>query len=159
NGYTEPGGSFAGVEYASFSRTDMYNGTGLNGALGWHSSSTDLFTMIPAHIAAPYGSLPSSGIPEYIVSESTSFYAWEVRKFTAGTNCGSGGSLSSGTLIGQSSFSSSTGNLVTQPSPATSSNNLDSLINRLMQKVQYRKVGSAESLWVVHNVYNNSTVR
>ena len=37
------------------------------------------------------------------------------------------------------------------PQPNTT-NTLDKLDDRLMQKVQYRKVGAAESLWVVHTV-------
>jgi hypothetical protein len=44
--------------------------------------------------------------------------------------------------------------LINVPQPNTS-NKLDNLEDRLMQKVQYRKVGAAESLWVVHNVQNS----
>lgn len=36
------------------------------------------------------------------------------------------------------------------PQPGTT-NKLDSLGDRMMQKVQYRKIGAAESLWVVHS--------
>jgi hypothetical protein len=41
------------------------------------------------------------------------------------------------------------GNIVPQPN---TSNKLDSIIDRLMQKVQYRRVGGNESVWVAHNV-------
>src|SRR5207245_1623194 len=37
------------------------------------------------------------------------------------------------------------------PQPGTSTM-LDSLDDQLMQRVQYRKIGNAESLWVVHTV-------
>jgi hypothetical protein len=39
---------------------------------------------------------------------------------------------------------------VPQPPPADNNNNLDSLGDRMMQWIQYRKIGSAESLWVNH---------
>ena len=44
------------------------------------------------------------------------------------------------------------------PQPGTT-NTLDSLSDVLMQKVEYRKVGAAESLWVVHSVQTSSTVK
>ena len=36
--------------------------------------------------------------------------------------------------------------------------NLDSLGSRIMQKVQYRKVGSAESLWVVNSARTSAAL-
>jgi hypothetical protein len=160
NGFLFPSGSFNGVEFGSFSRSDMYAGNPLTGALGFIATTNDPFTMIPSNLAAPAGSLPPTGTPDYYVSESNVAFAFEVRKFTAGSNCGSGGSLSAATNVSQNSYTGSGGNVVSQPPPATSSNTLDSLFDRLMQKVQYRKVGTAESLWVVHNVQDGgSTVR
>src|SRR4029077_20547945 len=44
------------------------------------------------------------------------------------------------------------------PQPNTF-NRLDTVDDRLMQKVQYRRVGATESLWVVHNVKTGSTVK
>jgi hypothetical protein len=161
NGFQFPGGSFNGVEFASFSRSDMYAGLPLTMALGFIASTIDPFGMIPSNLAAPAGSLPPAGTPNYYVSESNVAFAYEVRKFTAGANCGAGGVLSAATNVAQGSYSFNGGSIVPQPSPATASNTLDSLIDRLMQKVQYRRVGNTESLWVVHSVEptTGSTVR
>src|SRR5207244_2610946 len=79
--------------------------------------------------------------------------AFEVRKFTAGTNCGGGGTLSAATNVSQTSYTVPGSNIVPQPN---TTNTLDSLGDRLMQKVQYRKVGSDESLWLVHTTRGGS---
>jgi hypothetical protein len=78
-----------------------------------------------------------------------------VRQFTAGPNCGAGGTLSAATDVSQTSYTFPAANV---PQPGTT-NTLDSISDRLMQKVQYRKVGAAESLWVVHNVQTSTTVK
>ncbi len=158
NGFAEPGGTFEGTEYGSFSRSDMYSGAPLTAALGFISNTTDPFTMIPSNLrgTAP-GALPPPGTPNYFVSESQTAFAFEVRKFAAGTNCGGGGTLSTATNVSQASYTTVPGIVVPQPN---TSNKLDAIDDRLMQKVQYRKVGSAESLWVVHNVQDKgATVR
>jgi hypothetical protein len=46
-------------------------------------------------------------------------------------------------------FGTNFGNVVPQPN---TTNKLDNIDDRIMQKVQYRKIGGAESLWVTHNV-------
>ncbi len=151
NEFTMPAGSFAGVAFASFSRTALFSGaplTGGNSALGFIANTTDPFTMIPANLlgTAP-GSLPPAGTPEYFVSESQTVFAFEVRKFTPGSGCGAGGVLSAPTNVSQASYNGS-GTRVPQPGTTVT---LDTLFDRLMQKVQYRKIGSSESLWVVHD--------
>jgi hypothetical protein len=164
NEYTEPSATFAGTLFGSLNKSDMESGQPLTLATGFISNTTDPFTMIPTNIsgASAPSALPPSGTSNYFLSESwTSSFAYEVRKFTPGTRCGGGGSLSAPVNVSQTSYSRPGGNIVPQPSPATSSNSLDSLGDRLMQKVQYRKVGTAESLWVVHSVQtsSSSTVR
>ncbi len=152
NGYNEPAGSFSGTMFASFSRSDMYAGASLTGALGFISNTSDPFTMIPSNLlGTSAGSLPPAGTPNYLVSESNTAFTFEVRKFTAGTNC-SAGSLSAATNVSQTPY---TGPSVV-PQPNTT-NKLDSLGERLMQKVQYRKIGSTESLWVVHSTQAGAT--
>jgi len=154
NGFrTQFPGGFIGVEFGSFSRSDMYAGLPLTGALGLIANNSNPFTMIPSDLEAPivggYNGVPPPGTPNYYVSESNVAFGFEVRKFTAGTNCGDGGTLSAATNVSQTSYTGSGGNIVPQPN---TTNKLDSLFDRMMQKVQYRKVGSAESLWVVHTV-------
>jgi hypothetical protein len=156
NGFPEPGGTlFSGEVFGSFNKVAMESGTvlsGSNSALGF-LSGTAAFTMIPSNIVGRgVGSLPASGTPNYFVSESESSFAWEVRKFTPGATCGAGGSLGASNNVSQAVYNVANDEIVPQPAPATGSNNLDSLPDRMMQKVQYRKVGAAESLWVTHTV-------
>lgn len=148
NGFGANGTAFSGVVFASFNKADMESGATLRGALGF-TVTQNIFTMIPSNISGAMGaaSTPPAGTPNYFVSESTSTFALEVRKFTPGANC-TGGSLGAATIITQATYGTSLGNVVPQPPPATSSHNLDTLDDRLMQKVQYRRVGAAESLWV-----------
>ncbi len=150
NEFSMPSGAFAGTAFASLSRSDMYAGAPLTWALGFLSNSTDPFAMIPSNLlGTSAGSLPPAGTPSYFVSESNVAFTFEVRKFTPGTNCGGGGSLSTATNVSQTAYT--VPDSVPQPN---TSNTLDSLGDRLMQKVQYRKIGSTESLWVVHSTQN-----
>lgn len=153
NEFIFPGGTFAGTAYASFSRSDMYSGLPLTWSLGFINNTTGPFTMIPSNLR---GAPPPTGTPNYFVSESTTEFFFEVRKFTAGANCGSGGSLGAPVNVSQAAYNSpDTGspNFATEiiPQPGTTTM-LDAIGDRLMQKVQYRKVGAAESLWVTHTV-------
>jgi hypothetical protein len=148
NEFTEPGDAFAGTVFASLSRTDLESGAPLTEGLGFINNTSDPFTMIPSNMR---GTSPAPGTPNYFVSQSLTAFDFEVRKFTAGTNCGGGGTLSAATNVSQTSYTVPNGSLAPQPNTA---NLLDSLGSRLMQKVQYRKVGGAESLWVVHTVKN-----
>ena len=161
NEFTFPAGAFAGTAFASFSRTAMYSGaalTGSNSSLGFLANASDPFTMIPSNLLGTgAGSIPPAGTPNYYVSESQTAFAFEVRKFTAGAGCGSGGTLGAPTNVSQTTYTTPSSNIVPQPPPATGSNTLDSLGDRMMQKVQYRKIGGVESLWVVHSVRSSGT--
>jgi IPT/TIG domain len=157
NEFTMPVGTFAGTTYASLSRSDLESGASLTWGLGFINNTTDPFTMVPSNLSGtPPGQLPAPGTPNYFVSESQTAWGFDVRTFTVGTNCGGGGTLSSATSVSQASYTAPGQNIVPQPN---TTNTLDSLGDRLMQKVQYRKVGSAESLWVVHSVLSSSTVK
>src|SRR5262249_61328648 len=91
--------------------------------------------------------LPAPGTPNYFVSEAPELWQFEVRKFTAGPNCGAGGSMSEATVVPHVVY---TFPLPDVPQPGTA-NKLDSLSDQLLQKVQYRKVGTTESLCVLHS--------
>jgi hypothetical protein len=148
NEFTFPSGTFAGTTFASLSRSDMYAGLTLTWALGYLTTTNDPFTLIPSNLRAPgAASRPPAGTPNYVVSESYTTAAFEVRKLTPGANCGGGGTLTAATMVTHPA----TGLAPDVPQPATSTK-LDALPKRLMQQVQYRKVGSAESLWVVNTV-------
>ena len=159
NGF-DTSGSFNGAIFAAFSRTALYAGTTLsatNSSLGFLSGSSAPFALFPANLLGTgSGSLPPTGTPEYFVAESGSAFAWEVRKFVQGANtCGAGSTLSAATNVSQASYgypATGTGTAFTTDLVAqkNTTNKLDTLGDRVMQKVQYRKIGSAESLWVVH---------
>jgi hypothetical protein len=151
NAYSEPAEIFMGTMFASFSRDDLYNGTALTWSLGLIIANNfgDPFTMIPSNLSGQAAASVPAGTPNYFVSESMAKYAFEVRKFTPGPNCGSGGSLSTATNVSQASYVVPDTNNVPQPN---TTNTLDNLDDRVMQKVQYRKVGAVESLWIVHSV-------
>jgi hypothetical protein len=156
NGFSEPGGSFAGTMFASFSRADMYAGRPLTAALGFIANTQDPSTMIPSTLlGTSAGSQPPAGTPNYFVSQSLVSFELEVRKFTAGPNCGGGGTLSDPVRVSQATYSPASGALVPQ---AGTSVLLDSLGHRLMQKVPYRRIGSTESLWVTHTVRSGATI-
>jgi hypothetical protein len=149
-------GHFVGVAFASFPLLDMESGGSITFGIGFTGNSTDPFTMIPSNLSgstAP-GAMPPAGTPNYFVSETRSIFAYEVRRFTPGTNCGGGGILSDPVNVSQTSYSATFGSFIPQPG---TTNQLDSLEDRIMQKVQYRKVGTAESLWVVHTVQSSSS--
>ena len=149
NEFAMPTGSFKGTAFASFNRSDLYSGAALTWSLGFINNTSNPFTMIPSNLSGKAASSLPAGTPNYFVSESGIAWAFEVRKFTPGTNCGGGGSLSTATNVSQTSYNAIGTNNVPQPN---TSNKLDNVDDRLMQKVQYRKVGTQESLWVVHNV-------
>lgn len=151
NAYSEPAENFLGTMFASFSRDDLYSGAALTWSLGLliANSFGDPFTMVPSNMSGQAAASVPAGTPNYFVSESMTDYAFEVRKFAPGPNCGSGGSLSTATNVSQASYVVPDTNNVPQPN---TTNMLDNLDDRVMQKVQYRKVGAAESLWVVHSV-------
>ena len=159
NGFNElsPSEPFVGALFASLSRTNLYSGGALTWSLGMLNASGP-FTMIPSNLSGQAGSALPAGTPNYFVSESQTLFDFEVRKFTPGPNCGAGGTLSGATNVSQATYTVPGNPNVSQPN---TSNKLDNLGDRLMQKVQYRKVGAAESLWVVHSVQSNpaSTVR
>lgn len=158
NGFTEPAGSYAGSIVASFSTTDMYAGNPLTSSIGWlayNSTTGEEFGLFPADLLGrSVASLPPSGTPEYFVAQSFGDYAFDVRKFTPGTNCGAGGTLSSATQVVEATYNPSQGQFIPQPG---TTDQLDSLGIRLMQRVQYRKIASAESLWVVHTTGDGTT--
>ncbi len=149
--------AFRGTLFASLSLGDMESGAELTWALGTLDTST--FTVIPSNLSGtPSAQLPAAGTPNYLVSESRTTSAFEVRKFTPGPDCGGGGSLTVATNVSQTSYSTADRNIVAQPNTTTL---VDSGGDQLWQKVQYRKIGTAESLWVVHSVRtsSSSTVR
>ncbi|MGB9181958.1 MAG: hypothetical protein WCB68_22195, partial [Pyrinomonadaceae bacterium] len=145
-------GNYSGQIVASLNKSDMENGLPLTASLAFISTTGNPFTMIPSNLSGARGAafVPPSGTPNYYVNEFNSGSTLQVRKFTPGTTpkqCGGGGTIGSTTTVTHASYTNP--NAVPQPGTAQT---LDSIDRRIMQKVQYRRVGAAESLWVVHTV-------
>jgi hypothetical protein len=161
NGFSSAG-LFNGVIFASFSKAAMESGAALSGSnssLGFLPfPANNIFTMVPSNISGAKGpaNVPPAGTPNYFVSESQTAFAYQVRKFTPGAGCGTGGTLGASTNVSQASYTVPPGDDVPQPNVTTV---LDSIDDRIMQKTQYRRVGAAESLWVVHNAKSGATER
>ncbi|MCK6555212.1 hypothetical protein L6Q96_11645 [Candidatus Binatia bacterium] len=157
NEFTLNPDTYQGVMFASFSRADLVSGAPLTYAFGLLPyPANDVFTLIPSTAASRSpGSAPPPGTPNYYVNESGFSFDFLVRTFTPGPDCGAGGVLSAPTFVSQQPYDYNVNNV---PQPNTV-NTLDAIDDRLMQKVQYRRVGDTESLWVVHNVQDASEPR
>ena len=155
NGFndTDPNNTFfSGAIAVSLNRAEMEAGSTFHYSTVYLNNATDPFTMIPATVLGT--ALPAAGTPEYFVSESQTDYFIEVRKFTPTANCGGSGRLSAPANVSQTPYKTPDSDIVPQPGTSTM---LDSLNDELMQRVQYRKVGNAESLWVVHSVQTSAS--
>ena len=148
NAFT-PSSAYDGVSFASFSRTDLYSGAPLTFSIGYLPPSTNAFTLIPSNNQGKGANAAQPGTPNYFVSESGVVEEFEVRTFSPGANCGAGGTLSAPTIVSQTQYTFQQGAIVPQPN---TSSKLDMIDDRIMQKVQYRKIGGTESLWVTHPV-------
>jgi hypothetical protein len=151
NEFNFPGGKYLGTMFASLNKSDMYNGLPLTSSIGFINDPNSSYTIIPSNIsgAKSSDSLPAPGTPVYFVAQSRRSYSWEIRKFTPGTSpkiCGGGGSMGAPINIPQTQWDGP--DAISQPN----ANDVGSVGERLMQKVQYRRVGNKESLWVVHSV-------
>ncbi|HYW69679.1 MAG TPA: hypothetical protein VE961_01515, partial [Pyrinomonadaceae bacterium] len=148
NNFTFPGGRFVGTMFGSFNKDDMENGRPLTSSVGFISDANTSYSMIPSNIsgASFSESLPASGTPNFYVAQSRGTYSFEVRKFTPGARCGGGGTMGAPTLVPQAAWTGPED--IQQPNASP----LGSLGERMMQKIQYRKVGTKESLWIVHSV-------
>jgi len=79
-----------------------------------------------------------------------------VRTFQHGASaCGSGSTLSAKAGVSQTHYLFANSNYIAQPGTTVK---LDAFEDPLMQKVQYRRVGVNESLWVVHTTGNATTL-
>ena len=154
NQFSQPTDTFVGSLYASFNRADLYSGAPLRWGVGFIATTGDPFTMIPSNLSGKAAFALPPGTPNYLVSQARGSFSFQVRKFAAGTDCAAGGTLSAPVNVSQAAYFL-LGAKANVPQPNTPTK-LDSLATRLMQKVQYRKVGSSESLWVVHTVQGTS---
>jgi uncharacterized repeat protein (TIGR01451 family) len=145
-------GAYTGALFASFSRADLYAGNALTYAIGYLPyPANSVFSMFPASNLGTGARAVQPGTPAYFVMESLTDWAYDVRAFTPGPNCGAGGTLGAPVAVSQASYTPQYGAIVPQKSTP---NKLDMIDDRIMQKVWYRRIGSSESLWVTHPVRN-----
>lgn len=145
NVFNAAGTAYLSPLYASFSKADMYSGAPLTYSMIYPGTNT-VFSSFPAHASGKTtNARPPAGRPGIFVSESGTVFAFETRTFTPGANCGGGGTLSPVTVANHPSYSF----VNTVPQSGTT-RQIDTLTDRVMQRVYYRKVGSAESLWVTN---------
>ncbi len=148
-----PAGTFVGTAYASFSRSDLESGAALTWSLGFINNTSDPFTMIPSNLLGNslarcrrrHAELLCLGIgrPRFDLRSQKIHGRPELRRrrhAERADECEPGDYYDSDT---------SDVNVASARHQRTRSISID---DRLMQKVQYRKVGGAESLWVVHTV-------
>jgi hypothetical protein len=138
-------GSFNGPILASFNKSDMFNGLTLRGALS-RINTTAESSLFPSNLLgrAP-GQMPPAGRPNYFVRNSAAT-SYAIRRFTPGADCAGGGTIAAAVNVSHSSQGTVGSNIIPQPNTTRL---LDSLGTRLMQQVHYRKIGNAESVWVV----------
>jgi hypothetical protein len=154
-----PTGDYIGAALVSLSRADLYAGAPLTWAIVYlpNTVPNNIFTALPSHNLGSGVNAPAPGTPNYFVNEeAVAGFNWIVRKFTAGPNCGAGGSVSAPVSVSQAAYNFNVGDDVPQPN---TTNKLDALIDRLMQKNIYRKVNGVESLWVTHTVGDSPLTR
>ena len=156
-----PSSGFAGVAFTSFNTVDMYAGATLRSSLGMLAyPANDVYSLVPSNLQSKISaSLPPVGTPNYFVSETIntpSSFGYLVRKFTPAADCGAGGTMSAPVTVSQGAYAVNLATTDFVPQPGTAQQ-LDTLQDRIMQKVQYRRIGTAESLWVVHTVGDGSS--
>jgi hypothetical protein len=154
NEFTEPAQSYSGVGVFAFNRADLEAGNPLRTASAT-TLPTSVFSVLPA---AFRGTQPPGGSPEYLVSESETYYAYEVR--TAAVNWNASPSptltLSGATIVGQQPYASPPPNTDIVPQKGSAAL-VDSIGDRLMMQAQYEILGGSESLWVDHAVQTSSS--
>jgi hypothetical protein len=141
------GADFKGVRVWALDKADLYSGSALHVVL--FDTSNNYFSLLPANLR---GALPPAGTPNYFVANDADVFALDVFKFHVDFSHTLSSTFSlTPTQVAIASFNNPT------TVPELSANNLDSLGSRLMAQNQYRKVGSAESLWLAHSANSNPT--
>jgi hypothetical protein len=142
-----PTGDLSGTLVAAFDRASLESG----GPLNWKMiylpfTSYQIFGMLPSNLlGSSPSSLPATGTPNYFISEGYLSYGFEVREF----DCSAGTFTTDPVFLSTADYYYNFGDIVPQ---AGTSLKLDIVDDRLMQKLQYRKTGTTESLWLVHNI-------
>jgi hypothetical protein len=153
NMFNLPATTFWGTAFWAYPRLPMESGAAIT-PIAASISGSSTFTLLPANLRiGPQGAFPPAGTAEYLLGDSQSAYAFEVRKFSVNWGT-STGTISGGTNVAYSSSATNP----RSPAQSGSAIALDSLSWRGMVQAQYKKVGSAESLWLNHTVASSASV-
>jgi len=145
--------AFQNVRVWAFNRSELEAGQTL------HSVSFDVpskiqgisvFALLPSNLR---GDVPPAGRPNLFAS-IWGTYAARIWKFHVDWTTPVNSTFSGPSDVAIGTFSVGPGT-VPEPSPG---NNLDTLTYRVMMQNQYRRLGSAESLWLAHTVGNGSGI-
>jgi hypothetical protein len=139
---------FKEVRVWAFNRADLESGSPLHQVVA-DVGTGEYFSLLPSNLR---GAAPPVGSPNYLVSESTSAFAFEVWKFHPDYT-GGGTTFTGPTEVSQANYTYAP-LTVAEPSPG---NGLDTVSDRLMMQNQYRNLGGAESIWVNHTVKTGAT--
>ena len=145
------GVSFIGNQVCALERDKMLIGATARQACA--STSTSHHSLEPADLEGT--TLPPTGSPNLLLSmTSTTINFW---RFSVNWAAGSG-SLTGPTAVGGvAAFSRACGGGTCIPQPGTT-NRLDSLADRLMYRLSYRKFGDHEAMVINHSVTSGSGV-
>ena len=149
NAFTSEQAPTMAWSFASFSRSDLYSGAPLTFSIGYLPPSTNAFTLIPSNNQGKGANAVAAGNAELF-------------RFRIGSRRGIRGPqvhvpARTAAPAVRSARRRSSARLSTRSSRArsfrsrTRRRKLDMIDDRLMQKVQYRKIGGTESLWVTHS--------
>ncbi len=166
------GASFSGAKACAFDRTSMinYNPATPTTIWGWcYQNSTGVYSLLPANLDGQ--TQPASGEPDFFVQFTASsgvgntlaLYKLKAGDFSTCTSSGcSGFSFAGPTNITVGQYHEACGGGTCVPQPGTGQQ-LDSLADRLMYRLQYRSfpatatTAAYESLVVNHSVQVSST--
>jgi hypothetical protein len=139
------GASFAGSKVCAFERDKMLIGATARQICA--NTSTSNASLVPSDLEGT--TLPPAGTPNLLLSiTSTAVRFW---RFSVNWTAGTGSLTGPTTIAGVAAFSRACGGGTCIPQPGTSQQ-LDSLADRLMYRLSYRKLASREALVITHSV-------
>lgn len=145
------GTAYKGAGVYALNKSDLYSGAALRSVRFFTSAS--YFTLLPSN---QRGTAPAAGTPNYFVANDQSVWALDVWKFAVNWTTPAASTFTGPTQVTIASYTMPPATVTT---PGTA---LDTLADRLMTWNQYRKIGSAESLWLAHtagSASGNATLR
>jgi hypothetical protein len=137
--------SFVGAKVCAYNRAKMLVGTKGTAVCFQRSPSSD-FSLLPSDLDG--ATAPASGTPNFFLELAT---ATTLKFFKFHVNFAGGSTFSGPTTLTVASFSEACGGGTCIPQSGTTTK-LDSLGDRLMFRLAYRKLSTQESLLVSHSV-------